>query len=176
SQGIKQEMINSNIDFDINKIDKVINASQDVHKEIRKLIKVISLQSSTYNEFEEELYVEIKSFKSKTIICPSLEIHGEFQDISENTKMNIKCIVKEALTNVIKHSQAANVWVNIEKKDNRIKVIVKDDGIGIKLDMNKMKEEHYGLKFMESRVKELEGKIKFSSDDKGFKIEIEIEG
>ncbi len=176
SQGIKQEMINAEIDFDINKIDKIIIASQDAHKEIRRLIKVIKEQGKLENDFKEEIYEEIKNFEVKTIVKPKLLIDGDFNNVSEERKRNIKYIIKEALTNVIKHAKASNVWISILKKEDDIKISIQDDGIGMKSKDKQINGEHYGLKFMESRVKEMSGKISFYSENKGFKIEIEIKG
>ncbi|WP_461206290.1 sensor histidine kinase [Clostridium sp. DL1XJH146] len=174
SQGIKQEMINGEIDFDINKIDKIIIASQDAHKEIRRLIKVIKEQGNIGNDFKEEIYEEIKKFRLQTSTKPTLLIDGEFNYVSGDIKRNIKYIIKEALTNVAKHSKAKNVWISILKKEDDIKISIQDDGIGMKSKDNETNEEHYGLKFMESRVKEIDGNINFYLDYKGFKIEIDI--
>jgi signal transduction histidine kinase len=39
-------------------------------------------------------------------------------------------IVAEALTNVVKHSQAASAWVTVRSDDGTVEVQVRDDGLG----------------------------------------------
>lgn len=39
-------------------------------------------------------------------------------------------ILQEALTNIVKHSQASSVWVDLSMEDDRVNLIVQDNGIG----------------------------------------------
>lgn len=45
-------------------------------------------------------------------------------------------IVQEALTNVVRHAQASNVGILLEKTENRVKVFVEDNGIGFNPDQS----------------------------------------
>ncbi|MCE5262323.1 MAG: PAS domain S-box protein [Deltaproteobacteria bacterium] len=53
-------------------------------------------------------------------------------------------IVQEALTNVIKHAQASEAIINIERRDGRLFVTVTDDGIGYHQADIARKDEHRG--------------------------------
>jgi signal transduction histidine kinase len=49
--------------------------------------------------------------------------------------------LQEALTNVIKHAQASQVWVDLSMDDDQITLTIQDNGIGIA----EKKSESYGI-------------------------------
>jgi signal transduction histidine kinase len=51
----------------------------------------------------------------------------QFPDIYNITLYRI---LQEALTNIIKHSQASQVWVDLSMEDDRVNLTVQDNGIG----------------------------------------------
>lgn len=87
------------------------------------------------------------------------------------TAITIYRIINELTKNVIKHSKANNLWVNVIKADNEICVIVKDDGIGI-IDFNK--ENHFGLQFVQERINLLSGNFSMTTNNKGTEFTISI--
>jgi PAS domain S-box-containing protein len=52
--------------------------------------------------------------------------------LDDQVKIVLFRAVKEALVNVIKHAEAQNLWVEINKVDNEVKVKISDDGIGFR--------------------------------------------
>lgn len=40
------------------------------------------------------------------------------------------CVVREAVTNVLKHSRARHCWVRVSVRDRGVHVLVRDDGVG----------------------------------------------
>ncbi|WP_264191533.1 sensor histidine kinase [Metabacillus litoralis] len=51
--------------------------------------------------------------------------------LSENI---LSMCLKEAVTNVVRHSKASTCYISLEQTENEIKMIVKDDGIGCETD------------------------------------------
>jgi signal transduction histidine kinase len=76
--------------------------------------------------------------------------------------VNLLRIYKEALTNVVKHSQAESVAVTFSADDKGLQLVVQDDGIG--LDENK--QHGRGLPNMKRRMQEMGGDITISASRK----------
>jgi NarL family two-component system sensor histidine kinase YdfH len=53
--------------------------------------------------------------------------------------------VREGLTNVARHAQAAQVWVRVVCRDQMLAVEVQDDGIGFEPPALTTRAGHYGL-------------------------------
>src|SRR5699024_5909595 len=70
-------------------------------------------------------------------------------------------LVQESVHNILKHAEATEINVKIETTNTHMTVIVKDNGKGFDLNVNK--ENSFGLIGMKERVSLLEGEIEFIS-------------
>jgi len=75
-------------------------------------------------------------------------------------------IVQEALTNVVRHSNANHVDVILEKRDDKIVIMVEDDGIGFDTTLIH-KQGHLGLLGIQERAQMLAGDINIESKPGG---------
>lgn len=76
-------------------------------------------------------------------------------------------IVQEALTNIVKHAQAKNVGVIMERRKGNLELIIEDDGKGFdvqKVLQAPIKEKRLGLFGMEERVSLLGGNLTIESE------------
>ena len=80
--------------------------------------------------------------------------------MSGEFRRNIFLTVKEALHNVVKHSQATEVVLNINS-NHHLTIKLKDNGVGF--DKNNARPFSNGLSNMELRIKEIGGKIEISN-------------
>jgi len=72
------------------------------------------------------------------------------------TEIAIYSIIQEMMGNVLKHSKATEVTMQINRHENIINIIVEDNGIGF--DVNAVKaKDGIGLRNIESRVNNLKG-------------------
>jgi two-component system, NarL family, sensor histidine kinase UhpB len=95
-------------------------------------------------------------------------------DLSESLKISLFRIIQESLTNALKHSQASQVSISMNKiitnGQVNISLIIEDDGIG--LDETKTMTG-LGLPGMKERVEMNNGTFELTSESgKGFKIDI----
>lgn len=70
-------------------------------------------------------------------------------------------LIQEALTNVARHAQALEIWVNLFESENQIILEVCDNGIGLKNDFKK----GVGLRGAQARIKEIKGQIDLERKD-----------
>jgi len=79
-------------------------------------------------------------------------------------------VAQEALTNVVRHSKASKVAVDLKIVDSRLKLVVWDDGMGFKKE-GVFHRQSAGLSGMRERVQLLDGQIEIdSSPGKGTEI------
>lgn len=65
-----------------------------------------------------------------------IEISGSFKDdsVEAETRLAIFRIVQEAITNVLRHAQASQVYIQFEASNGNAKVLVQDNGRGFDVD------------------------------------------
>ena len=69
----------------------------------------------------------------------------------------------EALTNVVRHARAKNVYINLDGRDGRIVLTVEDDGVGFDSERSKSFGDPLGLVIMRERVSMLDGVFRVES-------------
>jgi len=83
-------------------------------------------------------------------------------------------IVQEALTNVARHAQATRVDVILERRGDRLVLIIEDNGVGFNLDAA-VPGERLGLVSMKERAEMLGGELEVESEiGRGTTILVEV--
>lgn len=88
------------------------------------------------------------------------------QRLGNQLESTIYRIVQEAVNNVVKHANAKNVSIILEKRGNKVLVIIEDDGIGFDAEaLLKMpaKNRRFGLLGMQERVALVGGSVSIES-------------
>jgi len=95
---------------------------------------------------------------------------------SRGPRLDITCfrLVQEAMTNIIRHAQAASVVVSVVEREGALHLRIKDDGVGFDVEEAKVRSlraSSMGLAGMEERVHLLNGTFDIvSSPGKGTEI------
>ena len=95
---------------------------------------------------------------------PSPKIHQQIPDVFllEDPKLAqtiLRC-AQELITNTMKHAQAKQMWLRLDRTEKAIILIVRDDGIGLK-----NVHEGNGLTGIRERVKQCSGEVEFESSN-----------
>ncbi|WP_150910205.1 sensor histidine kinase [Marinobacter halotolerans] len=94
------------------------------------------------------------------------------QDLSARAATNIARIVREAISNIIKHSGADRVQVVWRIHGGQLTVRVQDNG---RFDMSAGMGDGHGLKTMQVRARDLGGSVEWRTDPgEGFEIELQM--
>jgi signal transduction histidine kinase len=94
--------------------------------------------------------------------------------LPSNVETVLYRIVQEALTNVVRHAHATQVDVVLTTRDDKLIVIVEDDGIGFDPELV-MAGNHLGLFGMRERTEMIDGKLAIeSTPGKGTTIIVEV--
>jgi len=87
--------------------------------------------------------------------------------ISPEVRQNIYLIFKEAITNIIKHSDGTHVVISFTQDGKEIKLVIHDNG----QKNEPTKSDGLGMSNMQMRAKKIGGEIKFE-DKEGFAVEL----
>jgi signal transduction histidine kinase len=81
---------------------------------------------------------------------------------------NIAMIFKESLSNILKHAKANSVTLSVQEKEDRVCLVLEDNGIGFEM---KDYKNSFGLSNIHQRAMRSSAEIKIESiKDKGTKI------
>jgi signal transduction histidine kinase len=156
---LMSEIVKSKMkDATLPEIEKISNSANEL---LNKMNAIIWTMTSS-NDTIENLIAYIRSyavefFENTSIDCffsmpatiPPREISGE-------KRRNIFLSVKEALNNVLKHSQSSVVRINVTINP-RLTIEIQDDGVGI--NMEKLRKFGNGLNNMKKRMASIDGEF-----------------
>jgi two-component system sensor histidine kinase UhpB len=85
---------------------------------------------------------------------------GDGKTLSPEVKTAAFRIAQEAVTNVLRHAKARNVWVSLATRPSDLELSVRDDGLGFDLGtLRRSPAASFGLSSMEERVRLVGGQI-----------------
>lgn len=93
--------------------------------------------------------------------------------LSPEKSTQIYYIIQEAISNVVKHSEASIADIVLKTNYDMIDISIIDNGIGLKSD-DLIKDKHYGIKSMQDRAESISGIFKISGLKNGTMINIEV--
>jgi two-component system sensor histidine kinase UhpB len=83
-------------------------------------------------------------------------------DLGSSVALAVYRVVQEGLINALRHAQATRIRIVVDGTEERIRVSVADDGIGLPADW--ARPGHFGLRGLTDRVAQLGGKFEVSSE------------
>jgi PAS domain S-box-containing protein len=175
AQGIRKELANADIDIVSQKLDRLINVSQEAHNDIREYIRSIRSTEALEKDFMGGLLKDINSFEEHSGLKVKLDIPSGFtgDGLRPVIRINILNIVREALNNIRKHAEADNVYIGFKASKEQLCVTVEDDGKGF--DIGADLTNRYGLSIMRERASEISAKVDLKSEPmKGCHISLTV--
>jgi signal transduction histidine kinase len=92
--------------------------------------------------------------------------------MSPESELLVYQIAREAMTNAMRHSRAAAVWVTLRRQDDWLVLVVEDDGQGFDC-LAQGDLRHFGLQLMRERAAALGGRLSIrSSEGSGTVVEL----
>lgn len=183
--------IGAQLTFIISSVDSLKYAFADGNPKLEdKLNNISSFTKETIYELrdtiwamnKEEITIEdLKTRISNFIDNAQLSLNGiqfnfnfntkSFQSFSSRDGMNIYRLIQEAVNNAIKHAKASQIDVSLTESENKINVIISDNGKGFDL---ATAEIGNGLNTMKKRASELKGNFKIESTENGTTIYLSL--
>ncbi|MEO6253307.1 MAG: sensor histidine kinase [Ferruginibacter sp.] len=144
-------------------LQQMATNSEDIMRNMEDIIWSMQTSTSDTHSIENKIrYFSDDVLMAKEITC-KYQFDKETEQICWNieTRKNILLITKEAINNIVKYSNAANVFISLVKENGHVILSIRDDGKGFdKLSSKKGN----GLINMSSRALSMGGNTVISSE------------
>ena len=111
-------------------------------------------------------------------IVVQVQGEGEFEDLAPQVNSTLFRIAQEAINNIVRHSQASSVEINLVQMTDLVMLKIMDDGHGFEPDKEREKalqSQHFGILGMQERAELIGGSITIESNPKsGTSIQIQV--
>jgi signal transduction histidine kinase len=141
---------------------KVSEKSHHLVASLDEIVWAINPANDSVPNLTNYLSHVAEEFFATTAIRCRLDVGESFPSVTLTTELrhNFYLAFREALNNVAKHSQATEVWVRFQWKENALHVSIEDNGQGFVEDDITPGE---GLSNMRRRLEKIGGRIEFIS-------------
>lgn len=144
-----------------------IEEIQKIAEEIRLISHKLNKNSIIDVDFRVVLEELIK--KQHHNIHLILDDSIDWEEVDNDIKINLYRIIQEAINNIHKHSKATEVEVKIIKTGTKLKLQIRDNGIGFNANQAK---KGIGLKNMKTRSQNINGSFSINSSADGTLIQV----
>lgn len=109
----------------------------------------------------------VEDFSQTYGITAITRVLGEDDELDDEERDAIYQVLREALTNVRKHSEAGTIHITLDLRNRPYGLVVEDDGVGIDLEALEDKAGSFGLLGMRERAELLGGSIDITNGSLG---------
>lgn len=166
--GLKSELVAKLLDKDHVRAKKelqdVQNTARHALKEVREMVSDMKNIRLTEEIAHVEQLMEVAQIKHKIVM------KVEQSSLPMLMESVLSMCLKEAVTNVVKHSQANHCSIEFSETKEEVRLQVEDDGVG----KNSIPEFGNGLQGMRERLSFINGTLAISAHVKGFKIDMTV--
>ncbi|TAF74767.1 MAG: hypothetical protein EAZ53_07560 [Bacteroidetes bacterium] len=147
-----------------NVLDQITASSNDLYDNFRDFIWAKDPKS----DYSHELFMYLRDYLDDFLKHSNIKLYIETEpNILPEIKLptsyilEILPIVKESITNIIKHAQAQTIWFNFKITSKELQIVITDNGIGKSGDLIK---QGNGLKNMQHRAKKIDAQFEISQN------------
>jgi signal transduction histidine kinase len=150
---------------------KAMKQLNEIEATVTDAIKEVRHIAQNLHPYQLEaigLSAAIRSMLTKVAESTDTRIVGEVDDIDgtieKNEEINIYRIIQEGLNNILKHAEAKNASVVVQKNERSLLIQIKDDGKGFAMNG---KSEGMGMKDIAERARIMNGSFVIDSSPGG---------
>jgi len=160
----------TSVDKQRSKVELALEATEHLHNDIRWINLMLKEDSSDDLMLELDklfmLFQQVFNVKAET------KWTGDTRLISSSLSKELFIVIREALTNAVRHGKAKNIVINGSIKSGNLNAAIIDDGVGFN---PKQVKRLNGVLNMKYRIEEIGGSFKLASNlGKGTKISIKV--
>jgi len=143
----------------VNGIVEELRTNLDVsYKQLRELITTFRLALNS-RDLSHALENSIEEFENRSSVAINLDNRLSRTDLAVDEEIHVLQIIREAISNIVRHSQASRAEVTLCILPERlVSITIDDNGIGINL--NQTATHRHGMIIMQQRAHDLGGKFR----------------
>ena len=151
-------------DTDKNRLSKIAASSRSAMSRMRDAVWAMDAQKDNWQSLldrMQEFAAETLSLKDIQFNLNTIGIKTD-QNLSGDLRQNLYLIFKEAITNVVKHTEASQVNVSLNNQGNTFEMSIQNDGL---LEKKEYKTTGLGLESMKKRAERIDGQLTISEEE-----------
>jgi signal transduction histidine kinase len=154
-------------------LEKIYRIAGEVIDNMRQIIWTMDPANSNLAELTRRIKVYADDFLETAGLRLVFKGSNDLPATKLNSRhvRNIFLVIKECLNNIVKHASATMVTFEVSFTDNDLRITIHDNGKGIS--ENNDEALQHGMKSINKRMKEIEGRIYFTSNN-GTTVHIEV--
>jgi len=157
----------------IDEMRSLEDLTRDSMKEIRQFLAGKATKNLVTGTLVEKLREEARFLRDGMGLDVILESEPEDLELSAETEREVYYVLREALTNVIRHSHASKVDIHLTQKNDQLAGLLADNGVGFSTGVQR--ENGFGLAAMTQRITKIGGELFVrSSPGAGTKITFSV--
>jgi signal transduction histidine kinase len=171
--GVAADAIERDRDTATSAVDTIRRAGREAMEEIRATVAVLRLGSehgSTAPPPRIDRIGDLVDAMREQDLEVEVDIALSGRPLPELVELTVFRVVQEALTNVVRHSEATTATIRIQERDTGLTVEVADDGA----DPPGSSAAGYGLRGMSERVESIGGILRHGHDGTGWIVRAEL--
>lgn len=145
-----------------------------IHAETRGIIADLRESTTDSSDLVEALTQMVEEYALQETPRIQLTVESLPPKLPARTVHHLKMVVREAITNALKHAEAKHILITLSTHAENLKLSIQDDGKGF--DTSQIHTGyHYGRIGIEERCEKLGGKAQWhSSQEHGTRVEITL--
>lgn len=157
-----------------------LHALEEVHQDLRLIIENSALEEG--DSLAERL-APLRHRSTRLLEASDIACHWDTQglehcQLDSRQALDLLRLLQEALTNVLRHSQATRVDIALHTEAGRLRLHVRDNGRGMPEALTgpgaSKTSEGLGLRSMRARATRLQGMLHLHSDGQGTELRLEF--
>jgi len=156
-------------------LGKISATARDVVRALDSIVWAINPRNDSLDHFANYVSQFAEDFLRLTAIRCRLDVPADLPErpISTEARHQLFLAVKESLNNVVRHSDASEVWLRLRCENGELGVAVEDNGRG--LSASPPNSGHNGLLNLRNRIERLGGRFEVESEPgKGTKVRFSL--
>jgi two-component system nitrate/nitrite sensor histidine kinase NarX len=159
---IPETAANTEVDATLKELRNTLNVA---YRQLRELITTfrLTMHGKTFAQALEE---SIEEFERRCSIAFDLDNRLPAGELGMVEEMQLLHIVREALSNVVRHSHASYCWLTLRlTEDGNCQINITDNGVGMQTTHDA--EQHHGVVIMQERAHSLGGSLRLERREGG---------
>ena len=173
-EAVNVHIKNGNISRSNEIVVSSMQQARETLKDARTVIDNLRTETLEYIDFHSAVLDEIKKFEEIT----GIHVEQEIKPVHSLPNLSMEYgiyIIRESLTNIMKHSQAKKVQIKIEQQGGKLYMEVSDNGIGFSTKNIGKQTGKFGLLGLQERIRLVGGTLTIeSTPGKGTKLLITV--
>jgi signal transduction histidine kinase len=148
------------------RLDDIHAQINTLEQSLREVARSLQPMSVLERPLAEVLRCEVEKFERRGSTRATLELGGDFEDLTASQRITVYRVVQEGLSNVRDHSEATDVRVAVDGRSGQINVEIEDNGKGFHVEptmIRAAKNGRLGLVGIGERVRLLGGRFDIRS-------------